>query len=145
MNLDVARTILMDHSRSSHNGRFPEDTNLEGKLTNPVCGDHVVLKLSTVDSIIQDIGFKAEACAICSASASLLCRETKGHSVETVLKLATLFERCVLESSDHPWPEELQNLHCFEHLRVNPSRKVCALLPWVALRSTLKKAQRELV
>lgn len=139
MNLEVARSILVEHSRSSKNGVFPRTITHEAKLTNPVCGDHVELKFSFVDDHILESGFKAKACAICSASASLLAEQVKGKKISEAFAIGNLLEKAVMESESTPWPHELKTLDCFEHLRVNPARKMCALLPWVVLKNAFKQ------
>lgn len=139
MNLEESRQILLQHSRSKKNGQFPKNANLEGKLVNPICGDAVHLKIQTQNQHVIEIGFSAKACAICTASSSLLCEELAGKSVEAALGFAESFEMALLESPDSSWPELLLGLRCFEHLRVNPTRKACALLPFTAMRSVLKK------
>ena len=139
MNQDQARELLLNHSRSEKNGKFPESFTHVAKLTNPLCGDHVELKIYSVDDKIQDIGYKAVACAICSASSSLLTQELKGMTLQAALNLQQVFESSVMGSHEMLWPETLHSFSCFEHLRVTPSRKVCALLPWVALKSALNQ------
>ena len=143
MNQDLARTHLIKHSKSERNGRFPEVFSHEAKMTNPICGDHVELRIHTTNDIITDVGHKAQACAICSASASILCEEVKGKDIKLALSMGEIFEKGVMEAQNLPWPTELANLVCFEHLRVNPSRKMCALLPWVVLKSAMKKGQHD--
>lgn len=138
MNQEAARNILLDHSRSSKNGVFPKIVTHASKITNPFCGDHIELKLYLREKVVHDLGFKSVACAICSASVSLLCQEIKGQSIESILDSCQEFETAISEI-DTPWPSSLSNLQCFEHLKINHSRKVCALLPWVALKSALKK------
>lgn len=138
MNQDQAREILLNHSKSAKNGLFPVTVTHEAKLTNPLCGDHVELKIHSNGSMIHEIGFKTVACAICSASSSLLSEQLKGTSIESALHLQKTFEATVMGSPQMPWPVELSAFSCFEHLRVTPSRKVCALLPWVALKSAFK-------
>lgn len=141
MNLEIAKETLILHSRSEKNGIFPEVFQYQASITNPICGDHVELRLFTQNDVIEHAGHKANACAICSASASLLCEEVKGLSMSEAKSRALLFEKSVMETSDRPWPVELQNLNCFEHLRVNPARKVCALLPWTTLKKALKESE----
>lgn len=139
MNLEVSRSTLINHSRSDRNGKFPLHVSLEAKLTNPLCGDHVELKIAVSDELISDIGFKAHACAICTASSSLLSEQVKGLTLKDAMMTSELFEKNILEKEMAPWPHEIIKLNCFEHLRVNPSRKMCALLPWLVLRNALKK------
>lgn len=140
MNLEVAREVLLQHSKSTRNGQFPEAFTHSGKMTNPICGDHVELKFNIVDNHVVQVGYAAKACAICSASASLLCQEVQGKSYAATLALAQEFENELLLGPEKEWPRNLQGLHSFEHLKINPSRKACALLPWIALRSALKSA-----
>lgn len=142
MNLEVARSTLLEHSRSAKNGKFPEEFHFEAKLTNPVCGDHVELRLHVQESLITDVGFKARACAICSASASLLTETIRNQSISNALEMGLIFENNIMEKADAPWPSGISTLHCFEHLRVNPARKMCALLPWVALKNAFKQEHK---
>ncbi len=155
MNQDEARSILINHSRSSRNGIFPAEATFSAKITdpllkelpdanrtaqgtNPICGDFVELKIHSDGVRLHDIGYKAVACSICSASSSLLCQEIKGLEISEVQKLSEDFESILLANLEKPWPATLANFLCFEHLRVNPARKACALLPWVTLKSALK-------
>ncbi len=138
MNQDLIREKLLEHARSEKNGIFPLNTNCESQKINPLCGDHVELRLSVEDNYIKDIGFKAQACAICSASASILTDKLVGNEVETVLIWAELFENTIANSQSSEWPSEIQFLQFFEHIKFTPSRKMCALLPWIVLKSALK-------
>ena len=138
MNQEQARSILLTHSKSERNGVFPAVVSFSSKITNPICGDHVELQIQTEGERIIELGFKARACAICSASSSLLSEKAKGLKISELLELSHHFETILLASLETPWPATLQNFSCFEHLRVNPARKACALLPWVAFRSALK-------
>lgn len=140
MSLEAARALLVEHSQSKKNGKFPALFTHSGKLTNPVCGDHIELKFHLDQNRILEAGFSAQACAICTASASLLCQEVKGLSVESSDSLGKKFEDALLTSAEQIWPESLRPLMSFQHLRINQSRRSCALLPWIALRTTLKSA-----
>lgn len=143
MNLEEARSILIDHSRSHRNGHFPELPTHFAKITNPICGDLVELKIQAVDGVVFEAGFKSAGCAISMASTSLLCQEMKGKALTELAELAQMFEGTLLASQNLPWPQRLKNFDCFEHLRVNPARKACALLSWIALKSALKSNQAE--
>jgi nitrogen fixation NifU-like protein len=139
LNLDEARRVLTEHSRSKRNGVFPQLPTHQHQLTNPICGDHVQLQLEIKSGHIEVAGFRAKGCAICTASSSMLCDEVKGKSASVAVDLSNLFEKAVTSSVDEAWPSSLQSLSSFMHLRVNPSRRTCALLPWIALRSALKE------
>jgi nitrogen fixation NifU-like protein len=139
VNLEAARVLLVEHSQTKRNGKFPALFTHAGKLTNPVCGDCIELKFNLDQNQILEAGFSAQACGICTASASLLCQEIKGLTVQSSLDLGKKFEEALLASVEQTWPEPLLPLASFQHLRVNQSRRACALLPWIALRSTFKE------
>ena len=137
MNEDLIREEILTHSRSNQNGLFPTAATLSARMTNPLCGDHVELRIHTQDQIILNIGFKAKACAICSASASMVSQELKGQSIKLALQLAESFEQTLIGPHHDPWPGLLENFRCFEHVKVTPSRKMCALLPWIVLKKAM--------
>lgn len=139
MNVNEAREILTQHSKSKKNGLLPASFTHEHQLTNPICGDHVHLRFEIDQGVIRAVGFKAKACAICTASSSLLCEEVQGRRAENAVDLSHVFERAVVGRAEDAWPELLSSLSSFHHLRVNPSRRTCALLPWIALRTALKE------
>lgn len=137
--LEKARAILTTHATSKLNGRFPSQFTHQHEMTNPICGDHVQLKFNIHQNHISDIGFFTQACAICSASASLMTELIKGQSLDTVRKFAGSFEDSLLAPATAVWPSALNTLKSFEHLKINPARKACALLPWIALKSAVKE------
>ena len=139
INFESARSTLLEHARSKKNGFFPVKASFEGRMTNPLCGDYVHLKGLLQNDKISEIGFSAAACAICTASASLLCQEVQGLTVSEALKVGYLLEENILASMEAVWPAQIQGLISFQHLRVNPARRACAILPHVVLRSTLKE------
>ena len=137
MDLELARRTLLHHARSKQNGKFPDPAASSATRTNPICGDLVEVRLDVRGPRIEAAGFRAEACAICQAAASLLCEVVRGQTVAAARTLANAFEAEITAPADAPWPSELAAVECFEHLRVNPVRRACAMLPWVALRAAL--------
>ena len=143
MNDDQYRELIHSHSRSHKNGVFPSLVNLEGSLTNPLCGDFVELKLNENNSIIESIGYHAKGCALCCASSSLMSEVLQGKSIKESLYLASLFEEeLTSQALKDSWPSELEDIICLSRMKIVPSRKLCVLLPWVVLKSTLKKVSK---
>lgn len=137
MNPELARSILLDHSRSKKNGQLPSPMTHQAKVINPACGDQVEIGLHISGHEILAAGFSARACAICTASSSLLSERLKGSSIVDALHTAKEFEAAIVASASSEWPASLIPLRSFEHLRVNPMRRTCALLPWTALKKAL--------
>ncbi len=95
--------------------------------SNLLCGDVVVLQLRVVKGVIEAAAFQGESCAICTASASLLCRHLPGQAVEALSEAREGFELAVDADADDDCPAYL---HPMLGVRRYPARVACAVLPW---------------
>jgi nitrogen fixation NifU-like protein len=136
---DLYRDVILDHNRRPRNfgGLESADASVEG--FNPMCGDHLTLRLKLNDGTISDIRFEGQGCAISTASASLMTEAVKGKSREEAL---TLFERVhqLLTDDASPPADELGKLAALSGVREYPARVKCASLCWHTLASALKAA-----
>ena len=84
---DLYRDVILDHNRQPRNfgALEPADASVEG--FNPMCGDHLTLRLKLHDDTISDIRFEGQGCAISTASASLMTEAVKGMSRADALGL----------------------------------------------------------
>lgn len=136
---DLYRDVILDHNRKPRNfgGLDSADASVEGY--NPMCGDHLTLRLKLDGDTIQDIRFEGQGCAISTASASLMTEAVKGRSREQAL---ALFERMhqLLTNDAAPPADELGKLAALSGVREYPARVKCASLCWHTLASALKAA-----
>ena len=136
---DLYRDVILDHNRRPRNfGNLDSaDASVEG--FNPMCGDHLTLRLKLNDDTISDIRFEGQGCAISTASASLMTEAVKGKRREEALEL---FERVhqLLTDDAAPEPSELGKLAALSGVREYPARVKCASLCWHTLASALKAA-----
>jgi nitrogen fixation protein NifU and related proteins len=136
---DLYRDVILDHNRQPRNfgALEPADASVEG--FNPMCGDHLTLRLRLNQDTISDIRFEGQGCAISTASASLMTEAVKGKSRGEALKL---FERVhqLLTDDAAPPAEELGKLAALSGVREYPARVKCASLCWHTLASALKAA-----
>lgn len=102
---------------------------------NPQCGDRVEIFLKISAGMIDDIAFEGEACTICMASASLMCKHVAGQAVALFGEQKQALERALRERED---PAEIGFLSPLLGVRPYPSRIQCATLPW----NTAEKALR---
>ncbi len=134
---DLYRDVILDHNRQPRNfgDLEPADASVEG--FNPMCGDHLTLRLRLDEDTISDIRFKGEGCAISTASASLMTEAVKGRTRDEALEL---FERVhrLLTDDAAPGAEELGKLAALSGVREYPARVKCASLCWHTLASALK-------
>jgi nitrogen fixation NifU-like protein len=135
---ELYRDVILDHNRRPRNfgGLDAADASVEG--FNPMCGDHLTLRLKLKDDTISDIRFEGEGCAISTASASLMTEAVKGRSRGEALQL---FERVhQLLTDDAASASELGKLAALSGVREYPARVKCASLCWHTLASALKSA-----
>ena len=111
---------LLDHFRRPRNYGSLDSPDISNEQFNPLCGDRIRLELKFVKSIVNEVRFKGDACAVCTAAASLLTELIAGTDIEQLANLADERLISALESD------------------IQPARVQCALLPLVALRAGLK-------
>lgn len=104
------RDEILDLYNNPRNSGKIEDPDLELEGENPSCGDHLNLYLNLENGKITEVKHESEACAICTASTSILTEEIQGLSMEEV------------EVLDEDWM--LNKLG----IDVSPMRMKCALL-----------------
>ena len=93
---------------------------------NPLCGDDIEVRFQVVDGVVRAAAFSGEACAICLASASLLCRHAPGSGPQQLTALATGFRKALAGASG----ECADFLAPLLGVRSYPARIACATLPW---------------
>lgn len=112
--------ILLDHFRHPRNYGSLDAPDVSNEQFNPLCGDRIRIELKLEESLVSEACFKGDACAICTAAASLLTEIVIGQDVEALPKIPDAQLVSALESD------------------IKPARLQCALLPLQALREGLK-------
>ena len=75
------RDTIKQHAADPVGYRQEIDATHQYEEYNPLCGDRILVQLRIADKRVEAAAFDGEACAICMASASLLCDNTPGHPV----------------------------------------------------------------
>jgi nitrogen fixation protein NifU and related proteins len=123
---DMYQETILQHYRTPKNFGPLEGAQLSGEESNPLCGDHITmrLKLDTGGEKIEAIRFEGDGCAISMASASMLTESLAGKTVEEAKKL--------------------QRDEVLAHLGIplSPARVKCALTGFVALGRALHPGAR---
>jgi len=131
--------VVLDHYRAPRNrGSLPSCTHAADGA-NPLCGDSLRIELRCVDERIAELRFSGDACAVATATASMLGERVAGLAREEIAALAERFERAIGEGIDDA---ALGALNALCALKQYPSRRKCALLPWATLRAALDGAAR---
>jgi nitrogen fixation NifU-like protein len=114
-------------------GRKIEATHRK-EVYNPLCGDRIEMQLRIVKDDVENAAFSGEACAICMASASLLCSATPGKPVAYLEELHDRLHAALENGTGLDGADELKPLL---GVRPYPSRIRCATLPWTAALGAL--------
>lgn len=113
--------ILLDHFRHPRNYGSLVEPDISNEQFNPLCGDRIRIELKLERSIVKEVRFKGDACAISTAAASLLTELIRGEDIEELANIPDARLIAALESD------------------IQPARLQCALLPLQALREGLDK------
>jgi len=103
---------------------------------NASCGDEITIHLELIDdnTRIKDVAFETESCAICRASASLLCQSVGDLSKEKVTSITKQLQNILKDTStDNQIELAKLDLELLSPISQFPSRVNCALLPWETL------------
>jgi len=86
---DMYQEVILQHYRTPKNfGPLP-GADREGEESNPLCGDHITLRLKVEPEThkISEVRFEGDGCAISVASASMLTEKVAGLTLEEAGKL----------------------------------------------------------
>ena len=111
------------------------DTAAEGR--NALCGDDIRIELTLRDGRIVDYAFRADACVLTVAAASMLGECVRGFDLRAVQALAVQFDRLLDGSVAVEACAELGDLAAFAELVAFPARRKCARLPFATLLAAL--------
>jgi len=127
--------LVLDHYKNPRNRGALDGCTHAADGVNPLCGDSLRVELVCADGRIAAMKFSGEACAITTATASMLSELVDGLDLAQVAALSLPFERLVDgEIAEEP---ALGSLNALGELRRYPARRKCALLPWATLRAAL--------
>jgi NifU homolog involved in Fe-S cluster formation len=79
--------LVVEHYRRPHNQRTLPAPTCAHEGANMLCGDRVRMELEVRDGVVVDAAFAASACAIATASASLLTDRVRGGAVNDALRV----------------------------------------------------------
>jgi len=114
---------VLEHFRRPRNRRALEQPSASHEAYNALCGDRIRVEVMVAGGVIRDAGFSANACALCTAAASVLTEHVSGMSLTDA---TTLADDVVIAALGSELP---------------PARVACATLPIRALHGALARLQ----
>ena len=136
MDQDLKRDILLDtYSNPFHNET--KDGFLKANANNISCIDDINVFIKIEDNKIVDAYFDGEACAISTASTSIMIKKIIGMTIEEAKEYIKNFDNMVNEKEYNK--ENMDEALAFDEIYKQQSRKTCATLPYRALQKLLTK------
>ena len=139
---ELYQEIIIEHYRARENRRVLESATHSERGDNPACGDALTLFIRDDGRRIQEIAYDGVGCAICCASANMLCRflpDDWGQALALYERMRTM-----LTGGEQPhFDGAREDLEALAGVRKFPLRVKCALLPWSALYAIVAKRSAE--
>jgi nitrogen fixation NifU-like protein len=125
--------VLEHYRRPSHRGALDGCTHAADG-SNPLCGDRLRIELACAGGCIERYGFVGEACAVTTATASMLGDIVRGLDHAGVAALAARFRGLIEDGRADP---ALGELNAMAPLQRHATRRTCATLPFATLQAAL--------
>lgn len=125
--MDFYRETILDHYKHPRNFGHLPGAHVTSEEINVSCGDRIGIEIriggTVKHTVISDIRFFGEGCAINQASASMLTEKVKGMDTSAVMKL------------------NIDDVETLLGTTLTPSRVKCALLPLEAIQKAIQSVR----
>ena len=138
MDNDLKREVILDnYSNPSNRGRVDNKDYIYVNSNNSSCIDNIDLYILIENNTIKDIKFDGEACAISTASTSIMTKELIGKTLDEALDFITNFDNMINEKAydENKFNEAI----VFNEIYKQENRKTCATLPYIGIKEAIEK------
>ncbi len=132
--------ILQNYQQPSNKGLVLDNSYISISTNSKSCIDQIDLQMKIEDSIIKDIKFDGEACAICTSSTSIMTKALKNKNINDALNVIDNFEKMIDEKEYNG--DILGEAIVYDDIAKQPNRKNCALLTWKGAKELIKGSRR---
>ena len=142
MDSELKREIILEHFGNPINKEEVLDENYEKFNTrNPNCIDNLDLYILFDKNIIKDIKFMGEACAISTASTSIMIKNLIGKNISEAKKyIEDFYHMCDEEEYNE---NNLNEALAFSDIYKQNNRKNCALLPYKGILKAIEEYENK--
>lgn len=138
MDTELKKDIILDNYQNPFNKDGNDELGYEKINSNSEsCIDDIDLYVNIEDGIVKDIHFNGEACAISTASTSIMLKNIIGKSVKEALNYIKNFDNMVEEKEYDK--DMLNEAIAFDEIYKQQNRKTCVILPYVGIKKILEK------
>lgn len=135
MSEDLYRSRLLNAARDTTYLGLPADATHVGDVHRRSCGDEIQFgcTVTSPEGRIDRVGFHAEACAVCRASAHIASIVVVGRRLAEIPSIAQIVIAAIADGSVGQLASVSEELAPLSSVASYPSRVACAQLPWYAL------------
>ena len=135
---ELKMDIILDNYHNPFNKDGTDELGYEKVNSNSEsCIDDIDLYVNVEEGIVKDVHFNGEACAISTASTSIMLKNIIGKSVKEALNYINNFDNMVEEKE---YDEDMLNeAIAFDEIYKQQNRKTCVILPYVGIKKILEK------
>ena len=138
VNSELKRSIILEHYQHHKNkGLIDDNSYYKVNMNNESCIDEIDLIMKIEDGIIRDIRFDGEACAISTSSTSIMIDTLIGKSISDARVIIENYYNMIEEKKYDS--EILEQAIVYDDIYLQPNRKKCALISWMAADKILKE------
>lgn len=142
MDENLRREIILDNYTNPENReRVESDEYIGVNSNNSSCIDNIDLWVKIKDGIIEDIKFDGEACAISTASTSIMTKELLGKDIKSAKEFIENFYNMIEEKEYDR--SSLNEALAFDEIYKQANRKTCATLPYKGVLDAIDKYEKK--
>ena len=128
-------SLLALAKERAREGRL-EDPTASGTVKNPFCGDEITVDIGLIDGVLDSLGYEAQACSLCVASAELLSQWVEqGGTVEHLAEVAATVKQALQGETPPDGFDALASVAPFR------ARHKCVTLPFDAALKAIKDSE----
>lgn len=143
MDSNIKREIILDNYSHPFNKNIDTiDGYIKVNSNNESCIDNIDLYIKFEDNCIKDIKFDGEACAISTASTSIMIKNMIGKSIDEVLDYIKNFEAMLNEEEYED--TDFGEAQVFDETYKQGNRKTCVTLPYRGIEKAIENYKKSL-
>lgn len=134
----LLRQIIMDHYENPRNHQLVDDERYVSiNMDSETCIDNIDIQAYINGDKIEDIRFDGEACAICTASTSIMSELLIGKTKEEAKHIIENFNNMIYERDYDP--DVIEDAIAFVNTHKQANRIKCATLGWMGIEKLLEE------
>ncbi len=135
---ELYKAIILDHYKDPRNHNLVNDENYKQvNMDSATCIDNIDIQLWKDGDVIKDIRFDGEACAISTASTSIMTELLIGKTREEAQVIIDNFNNMIFERD---YDEDvIEEAIAFKNTHKQASRIKCATIGWNGIEKLLNE------